>query len=117
MTGDSDAAAGDGWLAVLPAGDLPEETPMRVSVEGMSLMLFRTPERIYALANECSHLGGPLDRGRIGHMGAEPTVTCPLHGSLFMLRDGRVLRGPATRPQPVLEARERDGSIEIRDPS
>jgi nitrite reductase/ring-hydroxylating ferredoxin subunit len=41
-------------------------------------------------------------------------VKCPLHGSTFQLRDGAVEQGPAAYPQPVLEARVRDGSIEVR---
>jgi nitrite reductase/ring-hydroxylating ferredoxin subunit len=44
-----------------------------------------------------------------------PTVTCPIHGSLFLLTDGRVMRGPATRAQPVFDVREHDGMIEVRD--
>jgi nitrite reductase/ring-hydroxylating ferredoxin subunit len=35
---------------------------------------------------------------------------------MFLLTDGRVVRGPAVRPQPVYDVRERDGTIEIRDP-
>ncbi len=41
-------------------------------------------------------------------------VTCPLHESRFDLRDGRIVRGPAHHPQPVLPARTRNGWIEVR---
>jgi nitrite reductase/ring-hydroxylating ferredoxin subunit len=41
-------------------------------------------------------------------------VTCPLHGSRFALADGRVRRGPASQPQPVLRTRVRNGWIELR---
>ncbi len=106
-----------GWLAVLPANDLPVGKAVLVTVEGQGIMLYRRGERIYAIADRCTHAGGPLHRGPIGSLSGEPTVTCPLHGSLFRLSDGRVLRGPATRAEPVFEAREFEGSIEIRDPS
>ena len=43
-------------------------------------------------------------------------VKCPLHGSVFQLSDGSVEQGPAAYPQPVLEARVNDGSIEVRNP-
>jgi nitrite reductase/ring-hydroxylating ferredoxin subunit len=43
-------------------------------------------------------------------------VECPLHSSRFALEDGSVERGPAAYPQPALEARVRDGSIEVRGP-
>ena len=42
------------------------------------------------------------------------TVACPLHYSVFDLRDGRIVRGPAHHPQPVLPARVRNGWIEVR---
>jgi nitrite reductase/ring-hydroxylating ferredoxin subunit len=45
---------------------------------------------------------------------ADGVVTCPWHGSCFRLRDGAVVRGPAQNPQPMLEARVRDGSVEVR---
>jgi nitrite reductase/ring-hydroxylating ferredoxin subunit len=40
-------------------------------------------------------------------------VTCPWHDSRFHLEDGDVVRGPATRPQPVYRTRVNDGNIEI----
>ena len=103
------------WIPILSADTLGER-PLKVGLEGLDLLVYREDDRVYVIANRCSHAGGPLDRGRIGHVGSVPTVTCPLHGSLFSLIDGRVLRGPASRPQQAFEAREQGGSIEIRDP-
>ena len=34
--------------------------------------------------------------------------------STFWLTDGRVIRGPATRRQPVYDARVTDGMVEVR---
>lgn len=113
----ADALAEGGWIPVLAGADLVDGRPTKVTLEGLDLLLYRGGQHLYALANRCSHMGGPLHRGVIGHVGDEPTVTCPLHGSLFKLADGRVLRGPAGRPQQVFEVRERGGSVEIRDPS
>jgi nitrite reductase/ring-hydroxylating ferredoxin subunit len=105
-----------GWIAIMVAAALAER-PVKVVVEGLDLLVYRDNDRVCVIANRCSHAGGPLDRGRIGHVGTVPTVTCPLHGSMFSLVDGRVLRGPAAKAQQAFEAREHDGTIEIRDPS
>ena len=54
----------------------------------------------------------PARRGRA----ADGCVTCPLHGSIFRLADGGVVRGPAAYPQPAWEVRVRDGVIELKAP-
>ena len=94
--------------------ELPLDRAVRAEVGDLQLFLYRTSDRIFALDNRCTHLGGPLHRGVVRAHVSQPTVTCPLHGSTFWLADGRVVRGPATRPQPVYEARVNDGMIEVR---
>jgi nitrite reductase/ring-hydroxylating ferredoxin subunit len=44
-------------------------------------------------------------------------IVCTCHGSRFALEDGRVLRGPATTPQPAYEVRDGAGGLEIRLPA
>jgi len=41
-------------------------------------------------------------------------IQCPWHGSRFCVRDGSVVDGPATHPQPQYEARVNGGRIEVR---
>jgi nitrite reductase/ring-hydroxylating ferredoxin subunit len=104
----------DGWTTVLRASDLPEGKAVRVDVHGVDVFLYRTPDRIFALANRCNHQGGPLHRGVVRATGANPSVTCPVHGSMFRLTDGMVIRGPARAPQHVYEARVSDDSVQVR---
>jgi hypothetical protein len=56
------------------------------------------------------HAGGPLSLGPIEN----GVVKCPCHGSCFRLRDGAVVKGPASHSQPMLDVRIRDGWIEVR---
>ena len=62
------------------------------------------------MENACAHLGGPLDEGEI----ADGVVTCPWHGSRFRLSDGALVKGPSCFPQLRLEARVREGMVEVR---
>jgi nitrite reductase/ring-hydroxylating ferredoxin subunit len=103
------------WIPVLPTAELPEGQPVKAELEGLDVFLYRAVDRLYALDDRCSHQGGPLHRGRVSAAMSPPTVTCPIHGSMFLLTDGRVTRGPATRPQPVFDVREHEGMIEVRD--
>jgi len=98
------------WTRALPEADLPDDSPAAVVAEGRPVMLYRHHGSLYAIDNVCSHAGGLLSRGPVTDL----TVTCPLHGSRFALADGRVSRGPASQPQPVLPTRIRNGWIEVR---
>jgi nitrite reductase/ring-hydroxylating ferredoxin subunit/uncharacterized membrane protein len=86
----------DGQLSMMRAG-------------GVDVLLARANDRVYALANRCSHRGCGLHEGEL----RDETVICPCHGSAFRL-DGTVARGPATAPQPTFDLRVRQGTIEIR---
>lgn len=90
--------------------DLPEGAPKRAEYARTPIVLVRRGQRVFALAETCSHFGGPLSEGKL----LGDSIQCPWHGSRFALEDGRVLDGPAVHPQPCLEARVRDGKIEVR---
>jgi nitrite reductase/ring-hydroxylating ferredoxin subunit len=98
------------FTAVMRASDLKERKPVRVDVEDAAVLLVRTGDTINALTNTCTHLGGPLNEGKL----EGDSVRCPWHGSRFCLSDGKVLEGPATFDERVYEVRERDGQIEVR---
>lgn len=81
-----------------------------VSVDGQDIALFRVDGSFYALANECSHSGGPLCEGMVDGLAVE----CPLHASRFDLRTGAVLSPPASEAQRTYPVRVRNGMVEIR---
>jgi nitrite reductase/ring-hydroxylating ferredoxin subunit len=104
----------ESFVPVLDVAELRGDELRRVDVNGVPVLLARTQAgEVCALANTCTHLGGPLAEGsREGD-----TVTCPWHGSRFDLRTGAVARGPAVFVQPRLEARVRDDKIEVGFPA
>ena len=87
-----------------------------VEIDGqkMPLVLMKKGGSVVALGATCSHWGGPLAEGKIVN---DDCVECPWHGSQFSFQDGSVVQGPATAPQPVFEARVRNGQIEVRQRS
>lgn len=100
------------FTPVLALSDLGDQRPTRVTVGATPVLLVRSGETIRAIAETCSHLGGPLSEGTL----KDGTITCPWHGSCFALDDGHVVNGPATHRQPHFEVRVRSGKIEIRMP-
>jgi nitrite reductase/ring-hydroxylating ferredoxin subunit len=98
------------WMAVLPLAEIAEYEARRVEIDGTPVLVYRDVEAVYAIGAMCSHAGGPLEQGTFD--GA--CVECPWHQSVFDMRDGRVVHGPATLDQPSYQARIRDGKVEIR---
>jgi nitrite reductase/ring-hydroxylating ferredoxin subunit/uncharacterized membrane protein len=103
-------AAAEGWTDVLAEAELPDGTPRCVDADGTAVMVVRRQGDLYALSDHCSHLGGPLHEGEV----TDTTVTCPWHESVFALRDGALIHGPAAYPQPAWDVRTRAGRIEVR---
>lgn len=100
----------DDWVDVASVEELQDGKPKRVRAKSFPVMLLKRGDRIDAIAATCPHLGGPLDKGEI----AGDTVTCPWHGSVFGLSDGRLVHGPATAPVPCFDVQVTDGRVSVR---
>ena len=100
------------FTAVVPAADVPENTPTKVTFGATSIMLVRRGEVVHALKESCSHLGGPLSQGEL----KGDTITCPWHFSTFRITDGAVVHGPASSRQVSYRARINAGQVELQGP-
>ncbi len=98
------------WCDVGAAADAAGAGPHLLDAAGVPVVLVRDGTRLLALADRCTHRGGPLHEGPV----EGGCITCPWHASAFRLEDGEVARGPAALPQPMYEARERGGRLEVR---
>ena len=98
------------WTPVLDNAELADGQLRCVEADGTAVMVARSGDGLYALSNHCSHRGGPLHEGTLD-AGA---VTCPWHDSVFDVRDGALIHGPAAYPQPAWDTRVRNGRIEVR---
>lgn len=98
------------WTRVADEGSLKEDQPLLGKAGDAEIVLIRHDGVIRALADRCTHRGGPLHEGEVDG----GTISCPWHGSIFTVVDGSVVRGPATAPQPCYEVRIRKGAVEVR---
>ena len=89
---------------------LVDGQPVTATVDAATVFLVRDGGGIHALADRCTHRGGPLHEGRV----QDGCIECPWHASRFALKDGAVVRGPATRPAPVYETRVIGGRVQVR---
>lgn len=109
-TATADQGKPEQFVDVLAANELAENKPTRVVAEGVTVLLVKQGEKILALRETCTHLGGPLAEGKL----EGDSIRCPWHGSRFCLTDGRVLEGPAVFPERVFDVRVREGRIEVK---
>jgi nitrite reductase/ring-hydroxylating ferredoxin subunit/uncharacterized membrane protein len=98
------------WTAVLDDHELVDGKLAGARANGAAILLARSGDQIYALADRCSHRGCALHEGQLN---PDQTITCPCHGSTFRL-DGSIVKGPATSPQPRLDVRTSAGRIEVK---
>ena len=98
------------WQAVVDDSKLAEDKPLRVEVDEKPVLVYKHLGEIFAIGADCAHEAGPLDEGKF--QGCQ--VECPWHQSVYDLRTGRVVHGPATNPEPVYKTRVKQGKVELR---
>lgn len=84
-------------MPVIKKSELQENKMQRAEADGVPIFLVRRGGRIFAMAEKCSHLGGPLSKGKFDG----ETVTCPWHYSKFKIEDGSIVTGPAAYAEPL----------------
>lgn len=98
------------WSDVGAEADVEEGKLKQARVDGVAILVARRAGELFALADRCSHRGGPLSEGEL----ESECAVCPWHGSAFKLQDGSVERGPASIPQPTYDLRVEAGRIQVR---
>lgn len=68
--------------------DIPETGSILIPFFGREVHVFRAGGEPRAVANACTHIGGPLEC-------RDGKFICPWHGATFSMEDGARLDGPA----------------------
>ncbi|GGC05819.1 (2Fe-2S)-binding protein [Novosphingobium endophyticum] len=97
------------FVAVAKLEDLPAGDKLVVDVNGTSVILANTKDRIFAVRNLCSHAYETLECGRVRN----GWIACPVHGARFDLETGNPINPPATMPIETYEVRIAGDTIEV----
>lgn len=97
------------FVAVATLEEVTAGTKKVVDVNGLSVILVNTNDRIFAVRNLCSHAYETLECGRV----RAGWISCPVHGARFDLETGKPMNPPATMPIETYEVRIVDQTIEI----
>lgn len=89
--------------------DLGPGRLLLVELQGKRICLGNAGGTLFAIANDCTHMGGSLSGGDID--GSE--IECPLHGSRFDVTTGEVTNGPARRAITRYEVRTEGDEVQV----
>jgi nitrite reductase/ring-hydroxylating ferredoxin subunit len=85
------------YVKIASVTDLAPGQMMPVEVGGELICLANVDGSFYAIADECTHVGGMLSDGELeGHI-----VTCPIHFGQFDIRTGKVVQRPPREDAPI----------------
>jgi nitrite reductase/ring-hydroxylating ferredoxin subunit len=96
-------------VSVASTSELKPDEMMAVNVKGKPVLLVNLKGEFFAIGNICTHMGCPLSKGTL----KGETVECVCHGSMFDLKTGKVVRGPADKAEPKHEVKVENGKILI----
>jgi len=100
----------EAFTPVLAEKELKPDQPRRVDLNGIPVVLVKSGGQVFALAEKCAHLGGPLSEGKCEN----GVIQCPWHGSQYSVENGEVIHGPSVHSQVTFDTRVRAGQVEIR---
>jgi 3-phenylpropionate/trans-cinnamate dioxygenase ferredoxin subunit len=96
----------ENWIAVIHESELAEGKPVKLNTGGKPIVLLRVEGEIYALLNQCPHLGCFMHKGKLsGHL-----LTCPCHDWVFDVRTGEFISAPEIKI-PVFSTKVEKGQI------
>src|SRR5258708_14893789 len=84
----------------------------RLDLAGTAVLLIRRGADYFAVGADCSHYGGPLDKGVLKDF----TIMCPWHHACFDIRQGARLEPPALNDLPHYPLRVEQGQIIVTLP-
>jgi 3-phenylpropionate/trans-cinnamate dioxygenase ferredoxin component len=87
--------------ATFPLSQFDDGTATRVEVDGVAVAVVRIKDRVFAIADTCSHAAVSLSDGEVWC--DELQLECPKHGSAFSLVSGEPDTLPATQPVVVYD--------------
>jgi len=101
------------WIPVAAEEELPPESCMRISHEGIDIAVFNVEGEYYAIGDTCTHAEASLTDGDFYEDMRGWVVECPLHGSHFDVKTGEAVSLPATGNVGKYRVKVEDGCVYI----
>ena len=97
------------FVTVARVSEIAEGERKLVRIEDQEVAVFLIGGRYYAIADVCTHDGGPVAEGLL----EGDVIECPRHGAKFNVRTGAALTLPAVSPVPTYPVRIEGNDIQV----
>ena len=97
------------FTEVASSSEVQPDEMVAVNLNGKAILIANVSGKYYAIGNICTHMLCPLSSGELRT--ETIAVECSCHGSIFDLKTGKVLRGPAEKPEPCYRVKVENGKI------
>jgi 3-phenylpropionate/trans-cinnamate dioxygenase ferredoxin subunit len=95
------------FVKVALVKDLKPGKMIGVEAGGKEVVVANVDGNYFAIGDRCTHMSCILSEGSPGGL----NVTCSCHGSVFDVKTGNVVKGPAKKPEPVFQVKAEDDQI------
>lgn len=95
------------WIRVASVDEIPDDEALQVKAGTSLVALVKFENDVYAVSDICTHELAYMSEGWVDG----PCIECPLHGSSFDVRTGKVMSLPATRDLPTFDVKVTDGEV------
>ncbi len=100
------------FIAVAEKLEIPDGSSLLVEVDDRLVVLIHAAGHFYALADVCTHDGGPLSDGPLD--ATDGTIACPRHGAKFDVKTGAAVTMPATKSTVAHEVKVEGEQVFVR---
>jgi 3-phenylpropionate/trans-cinnamate dioxygenase ferredoxin subunit len=97
------------FIKLASKSDIAEGTAKVYQAGDKSIAVCNVAGTCFAVANLCTHDGGPLGEGEL----IDNEIECPRHGARFNVETGKVTCMPAVVPIATYALEERNGELWI----
>ena len=97
------------FVKVAVKEDLKRSKIMDVKANGKEICLAILDGTYYAVGNRCTHMGCMLSNGEL----TGQNVECICHGSIFSIKTGSVIKGPAMKAEPTYQVKVEGDQIMV----
>jgi 3-phenylpropionate/trans-cinnamate dioxygenase ferredoxin subunit len=97
------------FLKLFSAQDLKPNQMKAADAAGKSVLIVNLEGTFYSIENKCTHMSCSLSNGRL----KGENVHCTCHGSIFNVKTGEVVVGPASKSEPKYDVKVENGQVII----